>query len=131
MSKPLRALVVDDEPIVEKRLKPVLEKLGLEVETFGDPALALARFSEAPFDIVVSDVRMKGIGGVTLLERVRSLSPRCKVILITGYPSPEVAAEAMAKGAFDYLAKPLRTDHLREVVERAMASLREGRDACT
>jgi len=131
VSGPLRALIVDDEPIVGRRLKPVLEKLGLEVESFEDSALALARFSEAGFDIVVSDVRMKGIGGVTLLERVRSLSPRCKVILITGYPSPEVAAEAMAKGAFDYLAKPLRTDHLREVVERAMASLREGRDART
>lgn len=128
MSAPLRALIVDDEPIVGRRLKPVLEKLGLEVETFEDPALALARFSEVGFDIVVSDVRMKGIGGVTLLERLRALSPRCKVILITGYPSPEVAAEAMAKGAFDYLSKPLRTDHLREVVERAAASLREERN---
>ena len=129
MSEPLRALVVDDEPIVEKRLKPVLEKLGLEVETFGDPALALARFSEAPFDIVVTDVRMKGIGGLALLERVRELSPRCKVILITGYPSPEVAAAAMSKGAFDYLAKPLRTDRLREAVRRAAASIRQGKDA--
>jgi DNA-binding NtrC family response regulator len=128
MSGPLRALIVDDEPIVGRRLKPVLEKLGFEVETFEDSALALARFLEAGFDIVVSDIRMKGIDGMTLLERVRARSHRSKVILITGYPSPEVAAEAMARGAFDYLSKPLRTDRLREVVLRAAASLREERD---
>jgi len=124
----LRAMVVDDEPIVGRRLRPVLEKLGLEVEVFEDSALALARFSEAAFDIVVSDVRMKGLDGVSLLEQIRARSPRCKVILITGYPSPEVAAEAMAKGAFECLAKPLKTDRLRQVVERAAASLRERED---
>ena len=121
-------MIVDDEPIVGRRLKPVLEKLGLEVEVFEDPALALARFSGAGFDIVVSDVRMKGLDGIALLEQVRSRAPRCKVILVTGYPSPEVAAEAMAKGAFECLAKPLKTDRLRHVVERAVASLRESRD---
>jgi DNA-binding NtrC family response regulator len=129
MSTTLRALIVDDEPIVGRRLKPVLEKLGFEVEVFEDSALALSRFSEAGFDIVVSDVKMKGMDGVDLLERVRARSPHCKVILITGFPSPEVAAEAMAKGAFEYLAKPFKTDHLRRAVERAAASLREGKDA--
>ncbi len=128
MSTTLRALIVDDEPIVGRRLKPVLEKLGLEVEVFEDPVLALARFSETGFDIVVSDVKMKGMDGVALLEQVRARSPRCKVVLITGYPSPQVAAEAMAKGAFEYLAKPFRTDRLRQVVERAAASLQKGRD---
>ncbi len=128
MNRPLRALIVDDEPIVGRRLKPVLEKLGFEVETFEDSALALARFLEAGFDIVVSDIRMKGIDGMTLLERVRARSRASKVILITGYPSPEVAAEAMARGAFEVLSKPLRTDRLREVVRRAAASLREERD---
>jgi DNA-binding NtrC family response regulator len=124
----LRAMIVDDEPIVGRRLRPVLEKLGLEVEVFEDSALALARFSEAGFDIVLTDVRMKGMDGVALLERVRARSPRCKVILITGYPSPEIAAEAMAKGAFECLAKPFKTDSLRRVVERAAASLREGKN---
>jgi DNA-binding NtrC family response regulator len=129
MTTSLRALIVDDEPIVGRRLKPVLEKLGFEVEVFEDSALALARFSEAPFDIVVTDVKMKGMDGVALLEGVRARSPRCKVILITGYPSPAVAAEAMAKGAFECLAKPFKTEHLRRVVERATASLREAADA--
>jgi DNA-binding NtrC family response regulator len=128
VSQALRALIVDDEPIVGKRLKPVLEKLGLTVEVFEDPLLALARFAEAGFDIVVSDVKMKGMDGVTLLERVRARSPHCKVVLITGYPSPQVTAEAMARGAFECLAKPFRTDHLRRVVERAAASLRKGND---
>jgi DNA-binding NtrC family response regulator len=129
MTTPLRAMIVDDEPIVGRRLKPVLEKLGFEVEVFEDSTLALARFSEARFEIVVSDVKMKGMDGLALLERVRARSPRCKVILITGYPSPEVAAEALAKGAFECLAKPFKTDHLRRVVERATATLRQGKDA--
>ncbi len=117
-------MVVDDEPIVGRRLRPVFEKLGLEVEVFEDPRTALARFAQARFDIVVSDVRMRGLDGITLLERARDLSPGVKVILITGQPSPEVAAEAMAKGAFEYIAKPFKTDDLRRVVERAAASLR-------
>jgi DNA-binding NtrC family response regulator len=125
---PLRAMIVDDEPIVGRRLKPVLEKLGFEVEVFEDPGAALERFGETRFEIVVTDVRMRKLDGITLLQRMRALSPRCKVILITGHPSPEVAAEAMAKGAFEYIAKPFKTDHLRRVVERAAASIREGED---
>jgi DNA-binding NtrC family response regulator len=125
MARTLRVMVVDDEPIVGRRLRPVLEKLGLEVEVFEDPGLALARFAQGGFDIVVSDVRMRGLDGIALLEQVRARSPRSKVILITGHPSPEVAAEAMAKGAFEYIAKPFKTDDLRRVVERAAVSLRE------
>jgi DNA-binding NtrC family response regulator len=125
---PLRAMIVDDEPIVGRRLKPVLEKLGFEVEVFEDPSAALERFGETRFEIVVTDLRMRKLDGITLLQRMRALSPRCKVILITGHPSPEVTAEAMAKGAFEYIAKPFKTDHLRRVVERAAASIREGED---
>jgi DNA-binding NtrC family response regulator len=121
----LRVMVVDDEPIVGRRLRPVFEKLGLEVEVFEDPRVALARFAEVSFDIVVSDVRMRGLDGIALLEKARSLSPHVKVILITGHPSPEVAAEAMTKGAFEYIAKPFKTDDLRRVVERAAISLRQ------
>lgn len=119
-------MVVDDEPIVGRRLRPVFEKLGLEVEVFEDPRTALARFAQAGFDIVVTDVRMRGLDGISLLEQARALAPDVKVILITGHPSPEVAAEAMAKGAFEYIAKPFKTDDLRRVVERAALSLRGG-----
>lgn len=117
-------MVVDDEPIVGRRLRPVFEKLGLEVEVFEDPRAALSRFAQARFDIVVTDVKMRGLDGISLLEQARALSPNVKVILITGHPSPEVAAEAMAKGAFEYIPKPFKTDDLRRVVERAALSLR-------
>lgn len=125
MEPRFRVLVVDDEPIVGRRLKPAIEKLGFAVEVFENPLSALERFEDVRFDIVVSDVRMRALDGITLLQRIRALSPRCKVILITGHPSPEVGAEAMAKGAFEYIAKPFKTDDLRRVVERAAASLRE------
>jgi DNA-binding NtrC family response regulator len=127
MAEALRVMVVDDEPIVGRRLRPVLEKLGFEVEVFEDPTPALARFLQGRFEIVVSDIRMAGMDGIALLERVRSHSPSTKVILITGHPSPEVSAEAMAKGAFEYIAKPFKTDDLRRIVQLAAASLREAR----
>ncbi len=127
MAEALRVMVVDDEPIVGRRLRPVLEKLGFEVEVFEDPTPALARFVQGRFEIVVSDIRMAGMDGIALLEQVRSHSPSTKVILITGHPSPEVSAEAMAKGAFDYIAKPFKTDDLRRIVQLAAASLREAR----
>ncbi len=127
MERTLRVMVVDDEPIVGRRLRPVLEKAGFEVEVFEDPGLALERFAQGEFDIVVSDVRMRALSGIALLERVRARSPHSKVILITGHPSPEVEAEAMAKGAFEYIAKPFKTDDLRRAVERAAASVREAR----
>jgi DNA-binding NtrC family response regulator len=126
MAPTFRVMVVDDEPIVGRRLRSALEKLGFTVEVFEEPVPALERFAEAQFEVVVTDVKMRGLDGITLLQRMRTLSPRCKVILITGHPSPEVATEAMANGAFEYIAKPFRTDHLRKVVERAAASLREG-----
>lgn len=125
MAAPLRVMVIDDEPIVGKRLRPVFEKMGLEVEVFEDPALAAARLEEMEFHILVTDMRMRGLNGMALLERVRARWPDAKVILITGQPSPEVAMEAMTKGAFEYMAKPFRTDQLRQVVQRAAASLRE------
>ncbi len=121
---PLRVMVVDDEPIVCRRLRPVLEKLGFEVEVFEAPIPALERFAQGRFEIVVSDVRMRGMDGLAMLERMRAQAPGTKVIMITGHPSPEVAAQAMAKGAFDYISKPFKVDDLRRVVERAAASIR-------
>ncbi len=125
---PLRVMVVDDEPIVCRRVRPVLEKLGFEVETFLDGRRALERFEEAAFDVVVADVRMPGLDGLALLRRIRDRSRDCKVILITGLPASDVGAEALGLGAFAFMAKPFTIDALRRMVERAAAFLRETRD---
>lgn len=123
MSDRLKTLVLDDEPIVCKRLKPALEKNGYDVEIFEDPGAALNRIDEQDFDIVVTDIRMEDIDGIQVLEHVRSRSPRTKVIIITGYATVEMAREALAKGAFDFIAKPFKPDDLRAVIARAAKDL--------
>ena len=95
MKRNLRIMVIDDENIVGKRLKPALEKNGDIVETFTDARKALERFSEQHFDIVVSDIRMDDIDGLEVLEQVLVRSDKTKVIIITGYATVEVAQEAL------------------------------------
>jgi len=119
----LRILVLDDEPIVGKRLKPALEKSGYEVEAFEDGRLALARMEEAAFDVVVTDIRMDEVDGIEVLDHVLERFPETKVILITGYATLEIAREAMLKGAFDFIAKPFTPDDLRQVIARAASGV--------
>jgi DNA-binding NtrC family response regulator len=119
----LHVMILDDEPIVGKRLQPTLAKAGFEVEFFEDPAKALSRLGEKEFDIVVTDLRMEGVGGITILEHVMAHCPRTRVILITGYATVEVAREALVKGAFDFIAKPFKPRDLQAVVAKAALSL--------
>jgi len=119
MENKVQVLILDDEPIVGKRLAPALAKIGSEVESFEDPKAALARINEKIFDIVVTDIRMEEIDGIEILEKVKEKSDHTKVIMITGYATVEVAREALGKGAFDFIAKPFKPNDLREVVVRA------------
>jgi len=120
---PLTVLVLDDEPIVGKRLGPALSRMGCDTETFTDPKAALARIDEKAFDIIVTDIRMDDIDGINVLEHVALRCPATRVIMITGYATMEVAREALAKGAFDFLAKPFRPAQLREMIVRAAREL--------
>jgi DNA-binding NtrC family response regulator len=123
MDESLQIMLVDDEPIVGKRLKPALAKHGFEVEVFEDATLALQRLREKEFDIVVTDVRMEDVDGIQVLEEVLSRHQRTKVIVITGYATVEVAREALVKGAFDFIAKPFKPNDLRAVIDRAAKAL--------
>jgi DNA-binding NtrC family response regulator len=93
------------------------------VEVFEDSRAALRRLDEKEFDIIVTDVRMEEVDGIEVLEHVLERSARTKVIVITGYATVEVAREALAKGAFDFIAKPFKPDDLREVIQKAVATL--------
>ena len=123
MASSLSILVLDDEPIVGKRLTPALEKAGFEVEVFEDGRAALSRLGERCFDIVVTDVRMDDVDGIQVLEAVQRISRRTKVILITGYATVELAREALAKGAWDFIAKPFKPEDLRAVIHKAAKAL--------
>jgi len=123
MSEPLKVLLLDDEPIVGKRLKPALTKIGCEVEVFEDSRQALERIDQIDFDIVITDIRMDEVDGIEILEHVHQKSPRTRVIIITGYAMMSLAKQAMEKGAFDFIAKPFKPDDLRKVVARAAEAL--------
>ena len=119
----LSVMILDDEPIVGKRLKPALEKSGFTVEVYEDPTLAVRRLGEKEFDIVVTDLRMEGLDGIQILEHVMAHCERTRVILITGYATVEVAREALVKGAFDFISKPFKPRDLQAVVNKAALSL--------
>jgi DNA-binding NtrC family response regulator len=123
MSRALQVLLIDDEPIVGKRLVPALAKDGYEVEFCDSGREALARLDAKSFDIVVTDVRMDDVDGLQVLERVQARAPRTQVIIITGYATIEVARAAMAKGACHFIAKPFKPDELREALAHAAAAL--------
>jgi DNA-binding NtrC family response regulator len=119
----LQVLVLDDEPIVGKRLKLALSKTGCEVEAYDDPVTAFRRIDEREFDVVISDIVMGEIDGLQVLDRVLQRSPRAKVVMITGYAMMSMARSAMERGAFDFIAKPFKPDDMRSVVARAAAEL--------
>lgn len=123
MIQQVKVLLIDDEPMVGKRLVPALNKIGCEVEFHADPLAALERIGATEFDIVVTDIRMGPVGGLQVLARVTEVAPRTKVIIITGYAMISLAREAMKKGAYDFIAKPFKPDELRAVVVRAAVEL--------
>ena len=120
----VKIMVVDDESIVGRRLKPALEKSGYEVEVFTDSASALARLEETCFDIFITDLKMEGVDGMGFLERVKEKCPASEVIVITGYGTLESAREALVKGAYDFIAKPFRLGEILAVVKKAKKRVR-------
>jgi DNA-binding NtrC family response regulator len=123
MTKPAQIIVIDDEPIVGERLKPFLEKDGHVVEIFSDPKKALERLKKGRFDIVVTDIRMGEVNGIQIMERVVDNSPGSIVVIITGYATIELARESLAKGAFDFIAKPFKLKEIRKTIQRAVETL--------
>lgn len=114
----LRILVLDDEPIVCKRLKPAFQKIGYEVETFTDSAAALLRMTERTFDVVITDLKMEGVDGFQVLERARQIQPQARIVVITGFATLDTAKESFRKGAFDFVAKPFKLGDITECVRR-------------
>ncbi|AEB08322.1 response regulator [Desulfobacca acetoxidans] len=123
MSTKLKIMVLDDEPIVCKRLQPALEKLGYEVETFTQSLEALHEIQEKTYDIIITDLKMKGIDGMRFLQEAKKQHPATEVIVITGFATLETAKESFQKGVFDFIAKPFKLSEIQEVVTRATAKI--------
>ena len=128
-NKQTSILILDDEPIVGKRLKPSLEKKGYEVEAFTSSKEALERIEERSFDIVVTDLKMEGMDGMQFLTLVKEKYPDTEVIVITGFATMATARESYNKGVFDFLAKPFKLGEIVEVIGRAEAKRKKSREA--
>jgi len=100
-------LIVDDEQEIRDSLSIILQEEGYDCTTSEDAESALIALEKGSFDIVISDIRMPGIDGIKLLEKTLEIAPQTIVVLITAYASVETAVQALRKGAYDYILKPL------------------------
>jgi DNA-binding NtrC family response regulator len=120
----LKILILDDEPIVCKRLKPSLEKQGFQVDTFTRSFEALQAVKETTYDIIITDLKMEGMDGMRFLQEAKKLNPDTEVIVITGFATMETAKESFKKGVFDFIAKPFNLSEIQRAVLRAEAKIR-------
>lgn len=121
-----RILVVDDERSMREFLEIMLQSDGYTVQCAESGDAALKIFQPDPFDLVITDIRMKPMGGLEVLKKVKALSPSTVVIIISAYASTETAVAAMKEGAYDYLPKPFKVDEMRTVISNALRAREEG-----
>jgi DNA-binding NtrC family response regulator len=116
-----RIMIIDDEKIVGDMAKMSLEREGYHVETFLNGESALARLKEERFDVVVTDLKMKGIDGMEVLKTVKELYPDTKVIMITAFANLDTAIEALRGDVHDFFPKPVKIKELKVSIERALS----------
>ncbi len=120
----LSILIVDDEQVVRDSLTHWFTEEGYEVQASASAAEALTKLAARETDLVIADIRMPGIDGMELLEKIKAEQLDTSVIMMTGYASVETAVRALKHGAFDYITKPFDPDDLSVVVRNALEQRR-------
>ena len=113
-------LVVDDDRAHRTMLRTLLGGWGYTVQEADDGARAIEQVHEKSYDLILMDVRMVEVSGLEALSEIKSFNPAIPIIIMTAYSSVETAVEALKKGAYDYLSKPLDFDELQLAIGRAM-----------
>lgn len=116
-----RLLIVDDEKPTRLNLEHVLAKEGYQVKTAENGVEALNHMAQASFDVVLTDMKMEKIDGLTLLSRIKESFPTTEVIVVSGYATVPVAVEAIKRGSYHFISKPIKLDDLRSTVKKALA----------
>ena len=115
-----KILIVDDEPTIRETLSLVLREENFQCELAENGAEGLNRVKEKNFDLIITDLKMPEMGGLELMERAMTISPKTSVIIITAYASLESAIQALQFGAYDYIIKPLDFDDVILRINRLM-----------
>jgi len=115
-----RLLIVDDEESIRDSLAIILEREGYETDTAADGVDALERFKRKRADVVLVDIRMPKMDGITLLKNLKEIDPDLIVIILTAFSTWDSAVNAMRLGAYDYIKKPFDTDQIKAIVARAV-----------
>ena len=113
-----RILIVDDDPVIALSCKKILGVEGYTVFTAEDGESAIKKVSDETFDLVITDVRLPDINGLTILRESRIVQPSADIMVISGYPSLEDAREATRLGAFEYVEKPFTPDFMLNAVKK-------------
>lgn len=116
-------LIVDDDEDIRTALVEAVKNWGFAVSEAKDGEQAILKLMSEHFDIVISDLMMPGLDGLTLLQKTKELDKEILVIIITGYATIETAVKAINAGAYDYIAKPFSLDELMVVIRNASERL--------
>ena len=119
-----RLLIADDEVFIREGLQDALREPDLDLQTAADAREVRRRLRKGAFDVILLDLRMPGVSGMDLLDEIRERHPESNVVILTAHGSVDTAVEAMKKGAFDFVTKPVDLTHLRLIVNRALDRVR-------
>lgn len=120
MSDKVKILIVDDESVVRQAFVRILSSERCIVDTASNGADALGKMHAQPYDVVLLDLKMPGMDGLTVLRTIKQLWPESEVIVVTGYAAVDTAKESVALGAFDYVAKPVGPEEVINVTNEAL-----------
>ena len=117
---PPKILIIDDDSSLRRVLEYNLQQEGYDVVTAADGESGLRLFTEKSPALVITDLKMPGMGGFQLLAAVKELSPATVVVVLTAFGAIDTAVEAMKLGAFDYLTKPFNREELKLTVKKGL-----------
>ncbi|UCE32406.1 MAG: response regulator [Burkholderiales bacterium] len=120
MTEKYKILIVDDESVVRQAFMRILSSERCTVEAVSNGPDALVRMQQQRFDVVLLDLKMPGIDGMTVLRTIKACWPETEVIVVTGYAAIETAKQSVTLGAFDYMAKPVGPDEVVNVTNDAL-----------
>jgi len=122
MTNKATILIIDDEESIRDSCSQVLNREGYLVNIADNGKTGWEHFKKSPTDVVLLDLKLPGLDGIQILDKIKKQSPDTPVIIITGFATIESAVDTMKRGAFDYLAKPFSPQELRVIVKKALDS---------